>query len=139
MTFLCLTVLVVAALSLVACGKPAAQLPAVPPSVEYLTVEDRLVTLTNQLPGRTSAYETSDGRPQVNGLIETRLFTEGDLVRKGQPLYRIDASLTRRRSGEGRNCFDRSACSRLWRIGQDKRDFEAELRERPDKRGSGRG
>jgi membrane fusion protein (multidrug efflux system) len=31
-------------------------------------------------------------RPQVNGLVEARLFTEGDLVRKGQPLYRIDAS-----------------------------------------------
>jgi membrane fusion protein, multidrug efflux system len=88
MTFLCLTVLVVAALSLVACGKPAAQLPAVPPSVEYLTVEDRLVTLTNQLPGRTSAYETSDVRPQVNRLIEARLFTEGGLVRKGHPLLR---------------------------------------------------
>jgi multidrug efflux pump subunit AcrA (membrane-fusion protein) len=90
MTFSRLTALV-AALSLVACGKQAAQPPAVPPSVEYVTVEDRPVTLTNQLPGRTSAYETSDVRPQVNGLVEARLFTEGDLVREGQPLYRIDA------------------------------------------------
>jgi hypothetical protein len=57
MTSPCLTILVVAALSLVACGKPAAQLPAVPPSVEYLTVEDRLVMLTNQLPGRRADVE----------------------------------------------------------------------------------
>src|SRR5277367_2085399 len=61
MTFRHLTALV-AALTLVACGKQAAQPPAVPPSVEYVTVEDRPVTLTNQLPGRTSAYETSDVR-----------------------------------------------------------------------------
>jgi membrane fusion protein, multidrug efflux system len=60
--------------------------------VEYVTVERRLVTLTNQLPGRTSPYETSEVRPQVNGLVEARLFKEGDLVHKGQPLYRIDAS-----------------------------------------------
>jgi membrane fusion protein (multidrug efflux system) len=80
------------ALSLVACNKQAAQPPAVPPSVQYVTVEDRPVTLTTQLPGRTSAYETSDVRPQVNGLLEARLFTEGDLVHQGQPLYRIDAS-----------------------------------------------
>lgn len=91
MAFLRLTVLVVA-LIFVACHKPAAQSPAVLPSVKYVKVEERLVTLTDQLPGRTSAYETSDVRPQVNGLVEARLFTEGDLVREGQPLYRIDAS-----------------------------------------------
>jgi len=92
MTFVRLTALL-AALSLFACHKQAVQPAAVPPSVAYVTVEDRLITLmTNQLPGRTSAYETADVRPQVNGLVEARLFTEGDLVRKGEPLYRIDAS-----------------------------------------------
>jgi membrane fusion protein (multidrug efflux system) len=90
MTFRRLTALVVA-LSLVACHKQP-QPPAVPPSVAYVTMQDRLAMLTDQLPGRTSAYETSDVRPQINGLIEARLFTEGDLVQKDQPLYRIDAS-----------------------------------------------
>jgi hypothetical protein len=56
-----LTVLAVA-LSLAACHKQT-QSPAVPPTVEYVTMQDRLVTLTDQLPGRTSAYETSDVRP----------------------------------------------------------------------------
>lgn len=78
--------------SLVGCHKQAAQPPAVPPSVGYVTIEDRQVTLTDQLPGRVSPYETSDVRPQVNGLVEARLFIEGDVVHKGQPLYRIDAS-----------------------------------------------
>ncbi len=50
------------------------------------------MTLSSELPGRTSAYETSDVRPQVNGLVLARLFQEGDMVRQGQPLYRIDSS-----------------------------------------------
>jgi membrane fusion protein, multidrug efflux system len=78
--------------NLAGCHKQITQPADVPPSVKYITVEDRLVTLTDQLPGRVSAYETSDVRPQANGLIEARLFTEGDLVHQGQPLYRIDSS-----------------------------------------------
>ncbi len=79
------------ALALAACGKPAAPPPPPPPSVGYITVNEQSVTLTNELPGRTSAYETSQVRPQVNGLVEARLFTEGDVVDKGQALYRIDS------------------------------------------------
>jgi membrane fusion protein (multidrug efflux system) len=82
----------VLALSLFGCQRDGAQPPPTPPIAEYATVQYQSVTLTNLLPGRTSAYETSDVRPQINGLVEQRLFTEGDLVRKGQPLYRIDAS-----------------------------------------------
>jgi multidrug efflux pump subunit AcrA (membrane-fusion protein) len=74
MTFVRLTALP-AALSLFACHKQAVQPAVVPPSVAYVTVEDRLITLmTNQLPGRTSAYETADVRPQVSGLVEARSF-----------------------------------------------------------------
>ena len=79
------------ALMLVACGKPAAPPPPPPPSVGYVALAEQAVTLTSQLPGRTSAYETSEVRPQVNGLVEARLFTEGDQVARGQALYRIDA------------------------------------------------
>ena len=90
MTFLRHTVPAMALL-LAACGQPAAPPAPPPPSVGYITVNEQSVTLTNQLPGRTSAYETSQVRPQVNGLIEARLFTEGDVVSKGQALYRIDS------------------------------------------------
>jgi membrane fusion protein (multidrug efflux system) len=51
------------------------------------------VPLTTQLGGRVVAFETSEVRPQVNGLIRERYFQEGSIVRKGQPLYRIDPSL----------------------------------------------
>lgn len=45
------------------------------------------------LPGRIVAYESSEVRPQVTGLIRKRLFTEGSYVQAGQPLFQIDPSL----------------------------------------------
>ncbi len=82
------------ALLLSACGggQPQQAAPQGPPQVGFVTVQPQAVTLTTELPGRTSAFETSDVRPQVNGLVLARLFQEGDFVRKGQPLYRIDPS-----------------------------------------------
>ncbi|MBB3938654.1 membrane fusion protein (multidrug efflux system) [Novosphingobium fluoreni] len=73
------------------CGKKE-EAPAAPPTpeVSVLSVRPQAATLTVTLPGRTTAYETSEVRPQVNGLIVARLFQEGDTVRQGQPLYRID-------------------------------------------------
>jgi membrane fusion protein (multidrug efflux system) len=51
------------------------------------------VPVQSSLGGRTVAFESSEVRPQVNGLIRSREFTEGSYVRKGQPLYRIDPRL----------------------------------------------
>ena len=78
------------AILLAGCGRGAQQQPPPPPQVSYVTIAEQPVTLSVELPGRTSAYETSDVRPQVNGLVQARLFQEGDMVRAGQPLYRID-------------------------------------------------
>jgi membrane fusion protein (multidrug efflux system) len=77
-------------LALSACGKK--EQPAAPPptAVSYVVLAEQPVALSTELPGRTAAFETSDVRPQVNGLIRERLFVEGDMVRQGQPLYRID-------------------------------------------------
>src|SRR5690349_15814300 len=61
--------------------------------VGYVVVNPTSVPLMTQLGGRIVAYETSEVRPQVNGLIRARYFEEGSVVRKGQPLYRIDPSL----------------------------------------------
>lgn len=55
-----------------------------------VTLRPEQVKLQVDLPGRTSAYESSDVRPQVSGVIQARLFTEGANVRAGQSLYRID-------------------------------------------------
>ncbi|MHC1727832.1 MAG: efflux RND transporter periplasmic adaptor subunit [Syntrophobacteraceae bacterium] len=61
-----------------------------PPEVGVLKVQPQRVTLTTELPGRTSAYLVSEIRPQVNGLIQKRLFKEGSDVKTGQLLYQID-------------------------------------------------
>ncbi len=64
-----------------------------PITVGYVTVQPTAVALTTELAGRTAAFETSEVRPQVTGLVRQRLFTEGALVRAGQTLYQIDPSL----------------------------------------------
>ncbi len=87
--------LLLASLLLASCGGGGDQQagpPPGPPQVSVIEVRQQSVTLSTELPGRTSAYETSEVRPQVNGLVLARLFQEGDFVRAGQPLYRIDPS-----------------------------------------------
>nr|WP_210200248.1 efflux RND transporter periplasmic adaptor subunit [Methylocella silvestris] len=65
--------------------------PAGPPKqVGIIKVYPQPVARTTELPGRTSAVMTSDVRPQVNGVILKRLFTEGSEVKEGQQLYQID-------------------------------------------------
>lgn len=62
------------------------------PQVETLTVS--LVDVPNivELSGRARAFAEAEIRPQVTGIISERLFTEGDMVKKGQALYQIDAA-----------------------------------------------
>lgn len=60
-----------------------------------VTLSPQPVLLTTELPGRAVAYEQSEVRPQVSGIILARLFTEGQLVKKGQVLYQIDERLYR--------------------------------------------
>lgn len=60
------------------------------PEVAVVTVQTERVTLTTELPGRTSSYRVAEIRPQVNGLIQKRLFTEGADVNAGDVLYQID-------------------------------------------------
>ena len=71
---------------------PPAAMPA--PQVAVVAVQPRAVTLTTELPGRTSSFRIAEIRPQVNGLILKRLFTEGAEVKPGKSSTR----LTRRRS-----------------------------------------
>lgn len=70
--------------------RPQAPPPAVAPEVAVVIVQTQQVVLTSELPGRTSAYLVAEIRPQVNGLIQKRLFTEGADVKAGEVLYQID-------------------------------------------------
>lgn len=87
------SLLCAATLSLGACADAEDKGGRGAPEVGYVVVKQQAVPVTAELGGRTVAFETSEVRPQVSGLIRRRLFTEGSFVRAGQPLYQIDASL----------------------------------------------
>ena len=70
-------------------SQQAAPKPATP-EVSTVTIQLERVVLTTELPGRTSAYFVAEIRPQVNGIIQKRLFEEGSDVKAGQVLYQID-------------------------------------------------
>ncbi len=69
----------------------AAQTPAAPalPAVTVFTLQSVAVPVTSTLPGRTAPFRVAEIRPQVGGLLEERLFTEGERVTAGQPMFQI--------------------------------------------------
>jgi membrane fusion protein (multidrug efflux system) len=78
-------------LTMAACNRQGQAPPPAPvPEVATVTVTRQPVLLTTELPGHTSPYRIAEIRPQVNGLILKRLFTEGADVQAGQELYQID-------------------------------------------------
>ena len=99
--------------------------PAPPPPgpmpAGVITVREEPVTLVTELPGRTAAYETSEVRPQVDGIIRARLFTEGDYVTAGQPLYRIDPVTYEARVANARAALARAKASTIAAEGQARR------------------
>lgn len=82
-----------AATMMTGCGKktPAAgSQQAGPPEVGVVAIAPQRVALTTELPGRTSPHLIAEVRPQVGGIVQKRLFTEGADVKAGQVLYQID-------------------------------------------------
>ena len=95
------SVLMSLALGLVACGPPGGGAPAPagppgsgmpPPSVGVVTVQPGNLALSVDLPGRLEAWRVAQVRARVPGIVAKRLFTEGALVKAGQPLFQLDAS-----------------------------------------------
>lgn len=76
--------------------------PRGPATVGYVVVQQGSVPMYTELPGRVSAYQISDVRPQVNGVILRRLFKEGSVVRQGQTLYQIDPSIYEAQAAQAR-------------------------------------
>ncbi|WP_300667274.1 efflux RND transporter periplasmic adaptor subunit [Desulfoluna sp.] len=71
-------------------GKGAAAVYKAPVSV--VTLEKTTIQYTQTVPGRVNAFKVAEIRPQVTGIVVKRFFVEGGMVKKGQPLYQIDAS-----------------------------------------------
>jgi len=70
-------------------GPPPRRIPA----VSYVTIAPTPITLTTELNGRITPHMIAEVRPQVGGIIQKRLFTEGSDVKAGQVLYQIDSRI----------------------------------------------
>src|SRR5262245_40647591 len=81
----------VGALSVAAsCGVAAAQGAPPPPAVSVTPVTTRQVTETIDYIGRLTAVDKVDIVARVPGFIEQRTFTEGQYVKTGDLLFRIE-------------------------------------------------
>ena len=73
------------------CNESSAGAQKAPPAeVGVFTVASAPLPMSTELPGRTSAYQIAEVRPQVGGVIQKRLFVEGANVQAGTSLYQID-------------------------------------------------
>lgn len=61
--------------------------------VGVVTLRAEPFELTTDLPGRTAAFRMAEVRPQVDGIIQKRMFEEGSEVKAGEQLYQIDAAV----------------------------------------------
>ena len=92
------------------CGKgPASPPPSSgPPEVGVIVIKSERVALTTELSGRTSPHMIAEVRPQVGGIIQKRVFTEGSDVRAGQLLYQIDPATYQAASDSSRAAQSRA-------------------------------
>ncbi|HCU1809611.1 TPA: efflux RND transporter periplasmic adaptor subunit [Klebsiella aerogenes] len=60
------------------------------PQVSVHVVHSEPLSVTTELPGRTSAFRVAEVRPQVSGIILKRNFVEGSDIKAGESLYQID-------------------------------------------------
>ncbi|AMK23730.1 MULTISPECIES: efflux RND transporter periplasmic adaptor subunit [unclassified Sphingobium] len=97
-------------LALGGCGQQQQPAPP-PPAVGIVNVTVEAAPLVTELPGRIAAMETAEVRPQINGVIRRRLFTEGALVQAGQLLYEIEDAPYRAALGQAQGALARSQAS----------------------------
>lgn len=71
-------------------GAPA---NAMVPQVSVVEIQPDTRAQTTILQGRTAPFLVAEVRPQVSGILQKRLFKEGEEVKEGQPLYQIDPAV----------------------------------------------
>jgi membrane fusion protein (multidrug efflux system) len=76
--------------------------------VGVLTLVAQHIIRSTELSGRLSALEVSDVRPQVDGIVQKRLFTEGSDVNAGEVLYQIDPASYQAASDEARGTLEKA-------------------------------
>ena len=111
------------AATVAACGGQPEAPEQGPGDVTVVTLKSETVGLTRELPGRTNAFLVAEVRPQVNGIVAKRLFTEGGMVKAGEPLYQIEdasyrAQANSARAQLARNGEPRARCAAILLRGQ---------------------
>jgi membrane fusion protein, multidrug efflux system len=82
-----------------------------PTQVGFVVVSASSVPVVTELSGRVAAFQLSEVRPQVEGLIRRRLFTEGSIVRQGETLFEIDPRIYQASAAQARANLDSAAAS----------------------------
>ena len=77
---------------LAGCDEPVAARAATKsePEVSTIRVTPRRIPVVRELPGRIVPTRVADVRAQVSGIVVERMFRQGNAVKAGDPLYRID-------------------------------------------------
>lgn len=80
---------------LAGCGNRggAEEAPGMAPEVAVVVMRPERITVTTELAGRASALLVAEVRPQVSGILQKRLFEEGEDVKAGDVLYQIDPAM----------------------------------------------
>jgi membrane fusion protein (multidrug efflux system) len=104
--------ILVLALLLAGCGAKDGGKTLPRPEVGYVVLKTQSAPLDVELAGRTTAYEVSEVRPQVSGVIKARHFEEGAVVRAGQTLYEIDPSLYRAAAAQAQANLENAEAAR---------------------------
>jgi len=87
-----ITGMIAATVLLMGCSKPAPSTTDTPAQVSVLTLLPASVTIADDLPGRVAAVRTAEIRPQVGGIVQSRLFEQGAEIRAGQALFQINTA-----------------------------------------------
>jgi membrane fusion protein (multidrug efflux system) len=95
-------------ITLTACGTEDSPPAAQPGAVTVVTLKQEPVALTRELPGRVHPFLIAEVRPQVNGIVKSKLFTEGSLVRAGAALYQLDDATYRANASSARAALERA-------------------------------
>jgi RND family efflux transporter MFP subunit len=81
--------IVIASLVVAACSKPVPQRP--PAEVTVAPAIGKQVTDWDEFTGHFESVDAVEIRPRVSGFVQRVAFTEGAIVRRGDPLFSIDA------------------------------------------------
>ncbi len=104
------------------CSRQAGPAPTMPPpEVTVVTLAPQRVELSRELPGRTAPLIIAEVRPQVSGIVQQRLFTEGGNVTAGQVLYQLDDATYRADLDSAKAALSRTqAAAELARLNADR-------------------